>query len=89
MKIIKKDGRLEEFNYDKIKTSITNSAMDSEQLVNESDLNIIVRDIVKNIEGLRGETSATSSYEVIGSIFTVLKRDGFENVIKAYLDYRK
>lgn len=89
MKIIKKDGRIEEFNIKKIKTSVENAARDSETILNESDLKIITSDIEKTLLKIRKDTLITSSYEVIGIIFDILKRDGFNEVLKNYVEFGK
>lgn len=89
MKIIKKDGRIEEFNIKKVKTSIENAARDSESMLNESDLNIITSDIENTLLKIRKDTLITSSYEVIGVIFEILKRDGFNGVLKSYVEFGK
>lgn len=89
MKIIKKDGRIEEFNIKKVKTSIENAARDSESMLNESDLKIITSDIENTLFKIRKDTLITSSYEVIGVIFEILKRDGFNSVLKSYVEFGK
>lgn len=89
MKIIKKDGRIEEFNVKKIRTSIENAARDNESMLNESDLNIITSDIENALLKIRKDTLITSSYEVIGVIFEILKRDGFNSVLKSYVEFGK
>lgn len=89
MKIIKKDGRIEEFNISKIKTSIENAANDSETMLNESDLNILLSDIRGMLEEIRKDSFITSSYEVIGAIFNILKRDGFSKLLKSYIEFDK
>lgn len=89
MKIIKKDGRIEEFNVKKIRTSIENAARDNESMLNESDLNIITSDIKNALLKIRKDTLITSSYEVIGVIFEILKRDGFNSVLKSYVEFGK
>lgn len=89
MKIVKKDGRLEEFNVKKIKVSLENAANDCDAVLNESDLKILVSDIEKTLDFIRKDSLITSSYEVIGVIFDVLKRDGFNKVIKAYIEFDK
>ena len=89
MKIIKKDGRIEEFNIKKVKTSIENAARDSESMLNESDLKIITSDIENTLLKIRKDTLITSSYEVIGVIFEILKRDGFSSVLKSYVEFGK
>lgn len=89
MKIIKKDGRIEEFNVKKIRTSIENAARDNESMLNESDLKIITSDIENALLKIRKDTLITSSYEVIGVIFEILKRDGFNSVLKSYVEFGK
>ena len=89
MNIIKKDGRLEEFNIKKVKTSIENAARDSGAMVNESDLNILVNDVEKVLLKIRKDSLVTSSYEVIGTIFEILKRDGFNSILRAYVEFDK
>lgn len=87
MKIIKKDGRLEEFNSRKIKTSIENSANEVGIALNESDLIILVQDIERKILQIREKELITSSYEVIGVVFSILKRNGFKNILKSYVEF--
>lgn len=89
MKIIKKDGRLEEFNINKAKTSIENAANDSKLVLNESDLKIIISDIEKTIAAIRKDSPITSSYEVNGVIFNVLIKYGFNSVLKSYVEFNK
>ena len=89
MKIIKKDGRLEEFNINKIKTSIENAARDGGVFLNYSDLKILSADVEKEILTIRKDSPITSSYEVIGIIFSILRKDGFNKILKAYLEFDK
>lgn len=89
MKIIKKDGRLEEFNGSKIVTSINNAASESDIILNNSDIKIIVKDIEDKLFSLRGEESPTSSYEVTGMIITVLRDDKFVNVLNSFIGFNK
>lgn len=89
MKIIKKDGRLEEFNIGKIKTSIENAGRDSEVILNESDIKILLDDIKKVFTLIEDNRTITSSYEVIGIVLDILKKDGFNNILKAYINFEK
>ena len=89
MKIIKKDGRLEEINPSKIRTRIENAARDSGVLLNSSDLRILADDVEKAILTIRKDSHITSSYEVIGIIFSILRNDGFNKILKAYLEFDK
>ena len=88
MKILKKDGRIQDFDEKKIFTSIDNASKDVTTIVlNESDIKVIVKDIISKINALRKDTP-TSSYEVIGVIIEVLIKDGFRDVLKSFIDYR-
>ena len=89
MRIIKKDGRLEEFNIKKVRTSIEIAACDAEAMLNESDLHILASDVEKMLFNIRKDSLITSSYEVVGVIFNVLKRDGFSKILKAYVEFEK
>ncbi|MEN8078035.1 ATP cone domain-containing protein [Clostridioides difficile] len=89
MKVIKKDGRLQELDSSKIKTSILNATREKKALLNESDVKIIVEDVVNCIKDFRGEEYNTSSYEITGVIINILSRDGFDDVISSYIGYKK
>ena len=89
MKIIKKDGRLEDFNIGKIKTSIENAGRDSETILNESDIKILLEDIQKVLNLIKVNRDTTSSYEVIGIILDILRKDGFNNALKSYVNFEK
>lgn len=88
MKIIKKDGRLQEFDKRKIFTSLDNASDDVEGVtLNESDIKVLVQDICNKLESFRGDGNPSSSYEIRGVILDVLKRDGFTLVAKAFIEY--
>lgn len=89
MDIIKKDGRLEKFNIEKLKTSIENSATDIEVSLTESDLNIITKYAYDIITDTRKENSNTSSYEVRGITIEALLKNGFNSVVYKYLGLNK
>ncbi|ATD54506.1 ATP cone domain-containing protein [Clostridium chauvoei] len=89
MKIIKKDGRIEEFIPKKIITSIENAANDIGELLNESDLRVLVGDIEKKLMEIRKDSLITSSYEVVGVVFYILKRDEFSDILKSYIEHNK
>ena len=89
MQVIKKDGRLQELEANKSKVSILNATSETKSLLNESDINVLVKDIIKAIEDLRSEYGNTSSYEIIGVVVDILKKDGFEDVVSSYVGYEK
>lgn len=88
MEIIKKDGRVQEFNRSKIYNSLRNASRDIDRTtLNESDLKVLVNDIVTKINEIRKDGTPTSSFEVIGVVCRVLKDDGFSNLLSAYIRY--
>ncbi len=89
MEVIKKDGRVQELDKEKIRISLLSSSSNTEQILNESDINILVKDIVEKIVQLRTGYGNTSSYEIMGSVIDVLKRDGFDMIVSSYLGYKK
>lgn len=89
LKVIKRDGIIEDFNERKVRTSIENAAKDVGLALNYSDLKVISGDIIKVISNLRKDSQVTSTYEIIGVIISILKKDGFNKTLKAYLDFKK
>ena len=89
MKVIKKDGRLQELDQSKIEVSILNATRGQKALLNESDAKIIAEDVVSCIKAVRGEEYNTSSYEITGVVISILDRDGFDDVISSYVGYDK
>ena len=88
MKVIKKDGRIQEFNKDKIYISIYNASRNSSSgILNESDAKIVIEDIDKKLKSIRKDDELTSIYEIIGVIVSILKEDGFTELLKTYLGY--
>lgn len=89
MKVIKRDGRIQELELSKVKTSILNSSIDSNKLINESDLKILVNAVNKKLESIRGNADNTSSYEILAVIVDTLKKEGFKEIAIAYLGFHK
>ena len=86
MKIIKKDGRIEEFLDRKIRTSLENTAKDAGVSLNNADLQILVQDVIARINKIRKLTNTpTSSYEVKGIVIAILKEDKFTKIAEAYI----
>ena len=75
MKVIKRDGRLQELDLEKIKISILSATNESKELLNESDVKILVEDIDSKIKEVRKDGENTSSYEISGIAISILKRD--------------
>ena len=88
MKVVKKDGSIESFDANKIANSILNATRDKKALLNESDIKIIIEDVIDRIKKFRGENDSTSSYEITGVVISMLDRDGFDDVISSFIGYK-
>lgn len=84
LNVVKKDGRIVEFDIEKIKTSVGNSARDSNIQLTKKDLDIIARETKRTIVEVRGEDGHTSSYEIRGVIVRVLKEIGFRKIAEDF-----
>ncbi len=84
LKVIKKDGRVVDFNPDKIKVSLGNCGSDIGQHLNSMDLDILAKDIEKKLILLRGEEGKTSSYEIISLVLETLHQMGFKKIANSY-----
>ena len=82
MKIIKKSGKIEEFNGDKIKRSILNTSSEINEPLTDSDLKVIEREVLNILKTMNREE--TSSYEIFAIVLNVLKKLEFNDVGKAY-----
>lgn len=88
MMIIKKDGRLQEYDEKKIHTSIENASKDVQGMsFNESDIRIIVKDITKKLTQIRKDDSPSSTYEIRGVLVEVLIKDGFGEILKSFIQH--
>lgn len=83
MRIIKNDGRVEEFNTSKIKHSVSNASTEINEPLTDSDLKIIEKEVLDILKVLNREE--TSSYEIFAIVIKVLSKLGFERVCKEYL----
>lgn len=82
MKIIKKNGRVEKFEINKIKSTVSKASDDVKQPLTEGDLTSICRAIENKLKSMNRDL--TSSYEVFGLIIIILKQEGFSKVADGY-----
>lgn len=85
MKITKKDGILREFDIEKVSVALVNSAKKVESEISDSDLKLILKQVEKRIQTLNGIARVTSTYEVRGVVYQVLKDNGFTELSRAYM----
>lgn len=83
MRIIKKNGRIEEFNLSKIRNSILNTSIEINEPLTEADLKIIEKEVLNILKVINREE--TSSYEIFAIVLKVLSKLGFNHLCKAYL----
>lgn len=82
MKIIKKNGRIEEFDGSKIKRSVLNASSEINETLTDSDLKVIENEVLNTLKIINREE--TSSYEIFAIVLNVLKKLEFNDVGKAY-----
>lgn len=85
MKLMKKSGKIVDFDPSKIITSIENSANDIEISLNSRDVELLLEDITDSLKLLAREDNYSSSYEVRSLIVDVLTKNGYKNIAKAYV----
>lgn len=89
LKVIKKNKEIELFLKEKLKSSILGASNDSKTILNESDLKLIVNEVLKKLRYIRGENGITSTYEIRSVTIEVLKEFEFIGIIKEYLSLNK
>lgn len=82
MKVIKRDGRLEDFALTKIKTSIERASDDAQQPFNVSDISNLAMGIEAGIKKLQKDTITSDIIQ--NFVLSELVKEGFEIVSKYY-----
>ena len=85
MLVIKKNGSLQEFDIEKIRTSLTNCFCSSNCYMNEGDLNSLSAQFRKILTEVTKDNTHTSTYEIRGIVYHILMENGFINVAKSYM----
>ena len=82
MKVIKRDGRLQEFDLSKIKTSIDRASDNAEQPLNESDIENLARSIEKSLKNYQKDSIHSDIIQ--NFVLRELENQGFKIVAKYY-----
>ena len=82
MKVIKRDGRLQEFDLSKIKTSIYRASDDAEQPLNESDIENLAKSIEKGLKNYQKDSIHSDIIQTF--VLRELESQGFKIVAKYY-----
>lgn len=88
IKVIKKSGKVEEYDKIKMLTSISNCADDARIPLSHKDLDIIGVEIDKQLREIRKDGSNSSSYEIRAIIIDVLDKLGFKKAAESYFNGR-
>lgn len=82
MKVLKRDGRIQEFDINKIKVSISKASDDAEEPMNSSDILNISEDIEKLIN--KEYNNEIKYSDIRNIVMDHLNENGFKNVSEAY-----
>lgn len=83
MIIVKKSGRTEEFSMEKTRLSIASASESAGQPMNESDLNMVMKDLADVV----GERELIKSVHVQIIVMGILRYRRYDGVLDAYVDY--
>lgn len=87
MKVIKRDGRIQEFDIEKIKLTLERVSDELNEPFTKSDIDNVAREIHKAILGMGKEY--IHSFEIHRIVVEQLKNAGFTHIAQAYDDYQK
>jgi transcriptional repressor NrdR len=82
VKVIKRDGKLQNFDLNKIKNSISRASDDAEQSFNESDIDNLSKSIEAAIEKLKKDNVDVDVVQNL--VLMELENSGFNVVSKYY-----
>lgn len=82
MKVIKRDGREQDFKIDKIKTSVMRASDDAGEPLNVSDIDNVATNIMKTLNSMNKEKF--SADEVSETVLDELNKSGFQHIAEAY-----
>ncbi len=88
MKVRKRNGFIYDFEVDKIKTSILNSACDVNVSLSDSDIKFLTNEILYIINDVykNNTNRITSAYELKGIVYCTLVNESFKDVATSYMD---
>ena len=86
--IYKRDGRLVDFNPDKINLAIGRAFIEVQGSVDDNVLSMVVTNVISDLEGRLNNERPPSVEDVQNIVETVLMKNNFFVVAKAYIIYR-
>lgn len=88
MKVRKRNGFIYDFEVNKIKTSILNSASNANISLTDSNIKSLINEILYIINNIHknNPSRVTSSYELKGIVYCALVNEGFKDIATSYMD---
>ena len=82
MKVLKRNGSVQDFSLDKVKTSVRNAAEDTHKPITDGDVEILSRAIERRLDSLMREE--ITSNDIFEQTLLVLMKYRFYNLAKQY-----
>lgn len=89
LKVIKRDGRVIDFNEENVKTSIANSASDVGIQITKKELELIAHAVQKTLIKMRGVDGVTSTFEIRNVIIRELNEFGYKAIAADFVNQEK
>ena len=83
MTIMKKDGRIQGFDIEKMRLSVANASDNANAPMSSSDINLVVKDVMESIEAVETQYHLNTAM-LRKFIIDSLKKFGFTIVAKHY-----
>lgn len=87
MKVIKRDGRIQVFDMDKIERTLQYASDEAGEPLTASDIKIVTEDILKRIKDKQDDQVTVQ--EIQEAVINTLASNGFSDVAKEYRFYIK
>ncbi len=88
LQVYKRDGRLEDFNHEKLLTSLINTGRDMQFTLNQRETELMIQDVENAIVSLRGKNGITSTYEIAAILMNILRSVGYSKLAYTYYQNR-
>lgn len=86
MNVIKRSGKTQHYEQEKVAKSIRNTAEDLGEVMSDRDVSLISSDVTKHIIELRGEDFLTSTFEIRMLAGLAIEAFGYKKIAMKYLE---
>lgn len=83
MTVMKKDGRIQDFDIEKLRLSVANASDEAKAPMSSSDINLVIKDVMESIEAIEAQHHLNTAM-LRKFIIDSLKKFGFTLVAKHY-----